>query len=173
MHICMTRDNLRKHEISYTTIRQYLYPPKLKSWLRPWSHWLHVEAFVVALRFARSAAPCFWCLWCFWCKNSWCFPAIPFVDHSHLAWHVSYVKHSRLTVANNSTHSPLVLFTFSRWRHQSFASCFGPVIFLYWSHDRTTVSDLLWNFHDDFTQSCNKTNTGNQNSSLPAVAATM
>jgi len=23
----MTRDNLRKNEISYTTIRQYLYPP--------------------------------------------------------------------------------------------------------------------------------------------------
>ena len=28
MHICMTRDNLRKNEISYTTIRQYLYPPQ-------------------------------------------------------------------------------------------------------------------------------------------------
>jgi len=28
MHICMTRDNLRKNEISYTTIMQYLYPPQ-------------------------------------------------------------------------------------------------------------------------------------------------
>ena len=30
MHICITRDNLRKNEISYTTIRQYLYPPQTK-----------------------------------------------------------------------------------------------------------------------------------------------
>jgi len=26
--LCMTRDNLRTNEISYTTIRQYLYPPQ-------------------------------------------------------------------------------------------------------------------------------------------------